>query len=76
MPNLLIRNISQKTIDQLKALAKQHNRSLQEEVKHLVEETAKTTGKAAFLLARKIRASFGTKTFSDSADLPREDRGR
>ena len=76
MPNILIRDIPQKTIDQLKARAKQHNRSLQGEVKHLVEETVKTTGKAALLRARKIRASFGTKTFSDSADLLREDRSR
>ena len=76
MPNILIRDISQKTIDQLKARAKQHNRSLQKEVKHLVEETVKATGEAALLRARKIRASFGAKTFSDSTDLLREDRRR
>lgn len=76
MPNILIRDISQKTIDQLKARAKQHNRSLQGEVKHLIEETVKATGEAALLRARKIRASFGTKAFSDSADLLREDRSR
>lgn len=66
MSSHLIRNISKKTIDQLKT----------GEVKHLVEETVKTTGKAALLRARKIRASFGTKTFSDIADLLREDRDR
>jgi plasmid stability protein len=76
MPNILIRDVSQKTIDQLKTRAKQHNRSLQGEVKHLVEETVKATGEAALLRARKIRASFGKKTFSDSADLLREDRSR
>ena len=76
MPNILIRDVSQKTVDQLKARAKQHNRSLQGEVKHLVEETVKTTGEAALLRARKIRASFGRKKFSDSAELLREDRNR
>lgn len=76
MSNHLIRNISKKTIDQLKTRAKQHNRSLQEEVKHLVKETVKTTDKIALLRARKIRAGFGTKIFSDSADLLRDDRGR
>ena len=76
MPNILIRDVSQKTIDQLKARAKQHNRSLQGEVKHLVEETVKTTGEDALLRARKIRASFGKKTFSDSAVLLRKDRER
>lgn len=76
MPNILIRDVSQKTIDRLKARAKQHNRSLQGEVKHLVEETVKATGEAAILRTRKIRASFGNRTFSDSADLLREDRNR
>ena len=76
MPNILIRDVSQKTVNQLKARAKQHNRSLQGEVKHLVEETVKTTGEVALLRARKIRASFGRKTFSDSAELLREDRNR
>lgn len=76
MPNILIRDVSQKTIDRLKAQAKQHNRSLQGEVKHLVEETVKATGEAALLRTRKIRASFGNRTFSDSADLLREDRNR
>ena len=76
MPNILIRDVSQKTIDQLKARARQHNRSLQGEVKHLVEETVKTTGEAALQRARKIRASFGRKTFSDSAELLRRDRSR
>ena len=76
MPNILIRDVSQKTVDQLKARAKQHNRSLQGEVKHLVEETVKTTGDAALLRARKIRASFGRKTFSDSAELLSGDRNR
>jgi antitoxin FitA len=76
MPNILIRDVSQKTVNQLKARAKQHNRSLQGEVKHLVEEAVKTTGEVALLQTRKIRASFGKKTFSDSAELLREDRNR
>lgn len=60
----------------MKVRAKQHRRSLQMEVKHLVEEAVKTTGEVALLRARKIRASFGGKTFSDSAALLREDRNR
>ena len=76
MPNILIRDVSLKTVNRLKARAKQHNRSLQGEVKHLVEETVKTTMEDARLRARKIRSSFGKKTFSDSAELVREDRDR
>jgi mRNA-degrading endonuclease RelE of RelBE toxin-antitoxin system len=41
-----------------------------------IKETVKTTGEAALLRARKIRSSFGRKTFSDSAGLLREDRKR
>ena len=69
MPNILIRNLSQKTVNQLKARAKQNNRSLQGEVKNLVEEAVKTVGEGTLLRARKIRLSFGKKTFSDSAEL-------
>jgi plasmid stability protein len=76
MPNILIRDLSRKTVDQLKARARQHNRSFQGEVKHLIEEAVKTTGEAALLRARKIRASFGRKIFSDSAELLREERNR
>jgi len=76
MPNILIRDVAQKTVDQLKVRARQHNRSLQGEVKRLVEEAVKTSGDAGLLRARKIRASFGKKSFSDSAELIREDRGR
>lgn len=76
MPDILIRDVSLETVNQLKARAKQHNRSLQGEVKHLIEEAMKTTGEATLLRTRKIRASFGKKTFSDSAALLREDRNR
>ncbi|MDA8101050.1 MAG: hypothetical protein M0042_15635 [Nitrospiraceae bacterium] len=76
MPNILIRDVSQKTIDQLKARAKEHNRSLPGEIKHLVEETVKTSMEEARQRARKIRTSFGKKTFSDSVVLIREDRSR
>ena len=75
MPNILIRNVSQRgRLSHLKALAKQHNRSLHGEVKHLVEESVKMTGEAALLRTRKIRASFGRKIFSNSAELLHEER--
>lgn len=76
MPNILIRDMSQKTINQLKDRARQHKRSLQGEVMHIIEASVKTSAKSALQKARKIRASFGRKFFSDSADLLREDRER
>jgi len=76
MPNILIRDVSQKTVSRLKEKAKQHNRSLQGEVKQIIEDNVKMSMKDALQHARKIRASFGEKTFSDSAELLREDRER
>jgi plasmid stability protein len=76
MPNILIRDVSQKTVSRLKEKARQHNRSLQGEVKQIIEENVKMSMKDALQRARKIRASFGKKTFSDSTELLREDRNR
>lgn len=76
MPNILIRDVSEKTVGRLKTRAKQHNRSLQGEVKQIIEENVKMSMKDALQRTRKIRASFGKKTFSDSTELLREDRER
>ncbi|TVM04261.1 MAG: hypothetical protein CV087_01070 [Candidatus Brocadia sp. WS118] len=76
MSQLLIRNLEDETIELLKNQAKLHNRSLQGEVKQILEENVKMSMKYARIKARKIRASFGKKIFSDSANLIREDRNR
>ncbi len=74
MPNILIRNVLQRTISLLKEKAKRDNRTLQGEVKYIIEENAKMSMEDALRRARKRRASFGKKTFSDSAALLREGR--
>lgn len=76
MSQLLIRNLEEETIELLKNQAKLHNRSLQGEVKQILEESVKMSMKDARIKARKIRARFGKKKFSDSANLIREDRNR
>lgn len=76
MPQLLIRNLEKETIELLKNQAKLHNRSLQGEVKQILEEHVKISMKDARIKARKIRASFGKTIFSDSANLIREGRNR
>lgn len=76
MPQLLIRNLETETIERLKERAKLHNRSLQGEVKSILELSAKMTMEEARKRAMKIRASFGKKKFTDSAGLIREDRDR
>jgi len=76
MSQLLIRNLEDETVELLKNQAKLHNRSLQGEVKQILEENVKMSMKDARIKARKIRVSFGKKMFSDSANLIREDRNR
>ena len=76
MPHLLIRNLETETIERLKERAKLHNRSLQGEAKSILELSAKMTMEEARERAMKIRASFGKKKFTGSAELLREDRDR
>lgn len=77
MAQLLVRDIESKTIERLKARAKQHKRSLQGEAKSILEEAAqRMTMEEALKRTRKIRKSFGGRIFSNSAELIREDRER
>jgi antitoxin FitA len=76
MPQLLVRDLSEETINRLKIKAKYHCRSLQGEIKRILEEVSLKSIEDARALAKKIRTSFGEKTFSDSADLIRQDRSR
>ncbi len=77
MAQLLVRGLEPGTIDRLKERAKQHNRSLQGEVKRILEEAAHQMTMEEFKTrARTIRKSFGDRTLSDSTGLIREDRDR
>lgn len=78
MPNVLVRDVSRKTIDRLKSMARQHNRSLQKELKEVLENIS---GYSPFDISRKaseIRKSLTKKRikFSDTTELLREDRCR
>ena len=76
MAQLLVRDIDPRTVEKLKKRAKQHNRSLQGEVKSILEQAAKMTMEEARIAAERIRKSLKGKKFSDSAKLIREDRER
>lgn len=76
MAQLLIRNLDQKTVDRLKERARRHRRSLEGEVRVILEKEAAAGARDAWLLADRIRASFAGRRFSDSAALVREDRDR
>ncbi len=78
MPNILIRNVPQKTIRYAKRLARQHRTSLQEEIRTLVVQALDTRMGSWSAAADRIRRRFEKegKHFSNSVDLIREDRMR
>lgn len=76
MPQLLIRNIEEETVTRLKRRAQINHRSLQAEVQWILENAAKIQPDNFWANASRIRARLQAthKTFSDSAELVREDR--
>lgn len=76
MPQLLVRDLSEETISRLKRKAKAHGRSLQGEIKLIIEEASLKSMEEAKALAKKIQTGLAGKFFSDSSDLIRQDRSR
>ena len=76
MPHVLIRELDPSVIRKLKSRARRHRRSLQAELKEIMEQAA--TARPAAVLARveRVRAMFRGRKFSDSAALIRRDRAR
>ena len=78
MANLLIRNVSEDIVSRLKDRAKKRNRSLQQELQSILVATATQSPEDLLKQASRIRAKLRKKgiSFSDSAELLREDRSR
>ncbi|HEV8642632.1 MAG TPA: hypothetical protein VGV13_16195 [Methylomirabilota bacterium] len=77
MPQLLVRDLDDRTIRRLKARARHHGRSLQKEAKTVLEEAAASLTMAeARRLAERWRRRLGRRRFGDSAALVRADRRR
>jgi len=76
MSQIHVRNLDEKVVERLKRRAKKRGRSLQAEVKNILEQASKIDMESARELADKIRKSFGNRKFSDSVELIREDRDR
>ncbi len=77
MPQMLVRDLDPEVVERLKARARAHGRSLQKEVKSILEEAAATlsmgeAAEAAELWQRRLAG----REHSDSAELVREDRER
>lgn len=77
MAQVLVRQLNDKIVARLKKRAKEHGRSLQSEVKTILEEAVPDYD-GAWKRIVKFRNTLkqSGRTFSDSAALIREDRNR
>ena len=77
MPNVLVREIDERDLDLLKRRAQASGRSLQAELKRILELAARAADhEAALALAEQVTVALSGRTHPDSARLIRADRDR
>ena len=77
MAQLLVRDLDPAVVARLKEQARQNHRSLQGEVKAILEQAAATaTRDEALAMIDKWQRRWGDRVFSDITRLIREDRDR
>jgi plasmid stability protein len=76
MAQVLVRGLDDELLKRLKAQAKEHNRSLEAELREIIESSVKYTPREFVEISRKLRERFKGRMFSDSTELIREDRDR
>jgi hypothetical protein len=76
MAQILVRNVAKPVVDRLKRRARRGGRSLESEVRAILEQAARVDPAGARELVDRIRAQFRGRRFPDSAELIREDRDR
>jgi plasmid stability protein len=75
MPEILVRGLDRQTVERLKERARISGRSLQQEVKDILERAASTlTMEEARRLSETWHRRLAGRSFSDSTALIREDR--
>jgi plasmid stability protein len=75
MAQLLVRGLDPAVVARLKDKARQNRRSLQGEVKPILEEAAaRGTREEALAMIDKWQRKWGDRIFSDSTQMIREDR--
>lgn len=79
MAQILVRDLDKETVERLKERAREDGRSLQSEVKHILDQAAHEPT-VDMVAARKIcedfRRAFKGRRFPDTLELIREDRNR
>jgi plasmid stability protein len=77
MGQVLIRELDDAVIERLKQRAQSHHRSLEAELREILETVSRQVDMATSRdLADRIRRRLEGRSHSDSADLIREDRDR
>ena len=76
MAPVLVRNLPTEVVRKLKLRAKQHRRSLQEELKAILENAARQNAKDVQAKVNQVRKLFAGRKFGDSSELIRQDRVR
>lgn len=79
MPDILVRNVPQHTLDAIKQRAKRNRRSMQQElltVLEVIAEASQPQNPSQVASAIRSKLAQGDRKFSDSAELVRQDRGR
>ena len=81
MSEVLVRNLDESVVEQLKARARVNGRSLQAELKLILEQVAQAASTRPSreeyrALADRVRAALGDRLQADSAALLAEDRTR
>jgi len=76
MAQLLVRNLNRTVVERLRRRARRGRRSLESEVRAILEQAAQADMASARTLANRIRTRLRGRRFSDSAALVREDRDR
>lgn len=76
MAQILVRDLADEVVETLKARAREHRRSLQAEVKLLLEEAVRVDRATARRRIEEVRDELAGRPMSDSAELVRELRDR
>ncbi|HEY0511331.1 MAG TPA: hypothetical protein VGH73_05480 [Thermoanaerobaculia bacterium] len=76
MAQILVRDLSPDTVERLKDRALRHGRSLQGEVKMILESAATLSTSEARAVAKEWQRRLAGRMTSDSSDLIRENRDR
>ncbi len=76
MAQLLIRDVDPAVIERLEARAKARGHPLEAEVRLILQQAVAEEQEEIRERIERIRAFFAGRTFSDSAELIREDRER